>query len=273
MLNHNHAAALVAIIALTACGSGGTDNVIMQTPENSELPPSRTGRDQPGNEHQTETEGGDTNAGPMDSTQTAPSADGSAGNAGPMDSTQTAPSADGSAGQQQSDDSAEGQSNDRISYSDANAVDPETWGDWGTRRQGYNTVATLPAPTIGGSPVVASGSMPTVVASYSGPINGTMNPYWPELSDPRIVLGVRLSGSSGSITAETTYDIDGEDTNTVLTRYSARLNPDGTFDAFDGVTPANPSGVNGTFHGSSHEVIQGHIVTPFVFGSYKANKN
>lgn len=268
MPNHNHAAALVAIIALTACGSGETDNVIMQTPENGELPHQKPDETNSGNEHQTETEGGDTNAGPMDSTQAAPPADDSATGDG------TSTDNGGGAQQgQQSDDSAEGQSNDRISYSDANAVDPEIWGDWGTRRQAYNTAVTLPAPTMSGSPVVASGSVPTVAASYSGPINGTMNPYWPELSDPRIVLDVRLSGSSGSITAKTTYDIDGEDTNTVLTRYGARLNPDGTFDAFDGVTPANPSGVNGTFHGSSHEVIQGHIVTPFVFGSYKANKN
>ena len=162
---------------------------------------------------------------------------------------------------------------DRVSYRMSGNVDPEQFGEWGTMRLGYDTAAALPAPVTGGIALVASGSLPAVNASWSGPINGRMNPYWPELSDPRIVLGVRLSGSHGSVTARTTYDIDGEDTDTVLTVYSARLQPDGTFGAFDGVTEENPSGFSGAFYGSSHEVVQGHVVTPFVFGSYRADKD
>ena len=144
---------------------------------------------------------------------------------------------------------------------------PELMG-WWADRVAYDTAAALPAPMYMGSTLSMTGSTPSYSATYTGPITGTIVPSRDDLSNPRISLEL----SSMSITAKVIFTRDGEDT-APLSIYGARAIADGTFDSFPEIhKDINPTGVNGAFYGSDHEMIQGYIINQHVYGTYKAER-
>ena len=144
---------------------------------------------------------------------------------------------------------------------------PELMG-WWADRVAYDTTAMMPAPMYMGSTLSMTGSTPSYSATYTGPITGTIVPSRDDLSNPRISLEL----SSMSITAKVIFTRDGEDT-APLSIYGARGRADGTFDSFPEFhKDINPTGVNGAFYGSDHEMIQGYIINQHVYGTYKAER-
>ena len=150
---------------------------------------------------------------------------------------------------------------------------PELMG-WWADRVAYNTMAMLLAPMFNSETLSMSGDVPSGAARYEGAISGIVHPDLSDLSNPRIALQVNMSGGEAvSITAETMFTRNGEDTG-ALTRYSARLKADGTFNSFpsEATREINPTGFNGAFYGSQWDVVQGHIITPQVYGTYQAEQ-
>ena len=149
---------------------------------------------------------------------------------------------------------------------------PQVMG-WWADRLAYSTTTMLLAPTFNSETLSMSNSVPSGAARYEGPITGTIHPDRSDLTNPRIALQVNMDqGVATSITAETMFTRNGADTGP-MTRYSARFKADGTFDSFPTVArEQNPTGFNGTLYGSQWDVVQGHIVTPHVYGTYKAEQ-
>ena len=144
---------------------------------------------------------------------------------------------------------------------------PELMG-WWADRVAYDTAAALPAPMYMGSTLSMTGSTPSYSATYTGPITGTIVPSRDDLSNPRISLEL----NSMSITAKVIFTRNGADT-APLSIYGARAKTDGTFDSFPEFhKDINPTGVNGAFYGSDHEMIQGYIINQHVYGTYKAER-
>ena len=144
---------------------------------------------------------------------------------------------------------------------------PELMG-WWADRVAYDTTAMMPAPMYMGSTLSMTGSTPSYSATYTGPITGTIVPSRDDLSNPRISLEL----SSMNITAKVIFTRDGEDT-APLSIYGARAKADGTFDSFPEIhKDINPTGVNGAFYGSDHEMIQGYVINQHVYGTYKAER-
>ena len=155
-------------------------------------------------------------------------------------------------------------------------MDPELMGWWKDRYE-YDTTAMVPAPMMDGTALTVTGTAPNFGGQYSGPITGTIHDDRDDLSNPRIALQVFIPSDTtktGSINMQVMYDKDGVAMDYALTRYSARLESDGTFNSFpqfDETRKDNPTGFNGAFYGAGHDAVAGHVVTPRVYGTYKAD--
>ena len=155
-------------------------------------------------------------------------------------------------------------------------MDPELMGFWKDRYE-YDTTAMVPAPMMDGAALAVTGTAPNFGGQYSGPITGTIHDDRDDLSNPRIALQVFIPSDTtktGSINMQVMYDKDGVAMDYALTRYSARLESDGTFNSFpqfDETRKDNPTGFNGAFYGAGHDAVAGHVVTPRVYGTYKAD--
>ena len=143
----------------------------------------------------------------------------------------------------------------------------ELMGWWADRVE-YDTTLALPDPMYMGNTLSMTGTTPSYSAVYTGPITGTIVPSRDDLSNPRI----RLELDTMKITAKVIFTRNGADT-APLSIYGARAKADGTFDSFPQFhKDINPTGVNGAFYGSDHEMIQGYIINQHVYGTYKAER-
>ena len=154
-------------------------------------------------------------------------------------------------------------------------MDPELMGFWKDRYE-YDTTAMVSAPMVDGAALAVTGTAPNFGGQYSGPITGTISGNRSDLTNPRIAMQVHIPSDTtktGSINMQVFWDRNGTPMDGALTRYGARLESDGTFNSFpqfDETRKDNPTGFNGAFYGSGHDVVAGHVVTPHVYGTYKA---
>ena len=155
-------------------------------------------------------------------------------------------------------------------------MDPELMGFWKDRYE-YDTTAMVPAPMMDGTALAVTGTAPNFGGQYSGPITGTISGNRSDLTNPRVAMQVHIPSDptkTGSINMQVMWDRNGTPMDGALTRYGARLESDGTFNSFpefDETRKDNPTGFNGAFYGSGHDVVAGHVVTPRVYGTYKAD--
>ena len=154
--------------------------------------------------------------------------------------------------------------------SDVRIPEPETvtaWDMWNDDRMTYDVMASYPMP------MPKSGTKPAANYRYIGSITGTISPNHDHLTEPMITL--QINNEITGINAGISYLVNG-DSRSTLARYGARLMDDGTFDSFsmrndDGMpVDGNPSGFSGSFLGESHDGVAGHVITPRVYGTYKA---
>ena len=155
-------------------------------------------------------------------------------------------------------------------------MDPELMGFWKDRYE-YDTTAMVPAPMMDGAALEVTGTAPNFGGQYSGPITGTISDDRQDLTNPRIAMQVHIPSDTtkaGSINMQVFWDRNGTAMDNALTRYGARLKSDGTFNSFpqfDETRKDNPTGFNGAFYGAGHDAVAGHVVTPRVYGTYKAD--
>ena len=155
-------------------------------------------------------------------------------------------------------------------------MDPELMGFWKDRYE-YDTTAMAPAPMMDGAALEVTGTAPNFGGQYSGPITGTISGNRSDLTNPRVAMQVHIPSDttkSGSINMQVFWDLNGTAMDGALTRYGARLESDGTFNSFpefDETRKDNPTGFNGAFYGAGHDAVAGHVVTPRVYGTYKAD--
>ena len=152
----------------------------------------------------------------------------------------------------------------------------KAWGAWNEVRLSYDITDPAPAPMYNGAAMALSGTKPNANYSYTGDIDGVQAPGTDHISDPKITL--RVNDAITGVNAEVHWLYNNQTERSILSRYGARLNDDGTFSSFSmrdsDRTPAdgNPSGFNGAFYdgASTFDAVAGHVATPRVYGTYKA---
>ena len=172
-------------------------------------------------------------------------------------------------------DMEEEETEDEMVMPEDDNMNPELMGFWKDRYE-YDTTAMVPAPMMDGAALAVTGTAPNFGGQYSGPITGTISENRDDLTNPRVAMQVHIPSDttkSGSINMQVLWDRNGTPMDAPLTRYGARLESDGTFNSFpqfDETRKDNPTGFNGAFYGAGHDVVAGHVVTPRVYGTYKA---
>ena len=162
-------------------------------------------------------------------------------------------------------------------------VDPElsaeqvAWGEWNDARNMFDITSAVPAPMYDGMEMSMAAMKPDANYAYTGDIDGEVSPGHQHISDPKITL--RVNDAIVGINAEVHWMYTEGDNmeRTVMSRYGARLNDDGTFSSFservDGMPmDGNPSGFSGAFYDGAQtfDAVAGHVITPRVYGTYKA---
>ena len=156
--------------------------------------------------------------------------------------------------------------------------DPPPLG-WWADRIAHDTSIVLPAPMLNNETLTMTGVAPAFTGTWEGPIVGTIVPTRPDLSEPRIKLTLSSVRGYVALRAEVSVlytERPGSPTSVRYgaSYYTARVNSDGTFDTFpsESVKQGNPTGINGAFYGTGHEIVQGHVITQHVYGIYKAEQ-
>ena len=148
---------------------------------------------------------------------------------------------------------------------------------WMDDRNTYNITSPINDPMVAGQTLTKNMTMPTISATYVGPITGTIAPNRPDLTNPSIQLDLTVGNTSTSINAKTFFDINGARADHHLSSYGARVEADGSFSSFsdrENMMPVdgNPTGFNGNLYGTNHEVAAGRVISQHVFGTYEAEK-